>query len=69
MLLVLVCTGVLVVIAATIASSGTDSGLFVAALVTCSWKSPSVCSEVPAVDVPAPLLIVVEGPAKKQVRV
>ena len=47
------CTGVLVVIAAMIASSGTDSALFVAALVTCSWNAPSVCSEVPAVDVPA----------------
>ena len=63
----LMCIGVLVVIATRIASSDTDSALFVAASVTCSWNAPSVCSEVPAVDVLAPLLIVVEDPAKNQV--
>ena len=65
----LVCKGVLVGIAGTISISDTDSALFVAGLLTGWWNASSVCSEVPAVDVPAPLLIVVEGPTKKQVRV
>ena len=65
----LLCKCVLVVIAGMIASSDTDSALFVALLLTCWWNAPSVRSKVPAVDVPVPLLIVVEALAKNQVHV
>ena len=65
----LVFKGVFVSIAGTIAISDTNSALFVAGLLTGWWNASSVRSELPAVDVPAPLFIVVEGPAiKKQVR-
>ena len=58
----LVFKGVLAGIAGMIAIPDSDSKLFAACLSAGWWNASSVRLELPAVDVPAPLLTVVVGP-------